>query len=79
MTYHTQYPALGYVQGTYFSQVPSLPQFPPPKAKTRLTGTTGMSDLLSPIYIVFDNNEADAYWGLVGVMRMMASLPRRYV
>lgn len=32
-----------------------------------------MSDLLSPIYVVFDNNEADAYWGLVGVMRMMVS------
>lgn len=34
-----------------------------------------MSDLLSPIYVVFDNNEADSYWGLVGVMRMMVSSP----
>ncbi|ORY28020.1 rab-GTPase-TBC domain-containing protein [Naematelia encephala] len=33
----------------------------------------GMSDLLSPIYVVFDANEADAFWGLVGVMRMMES------
>lgn len=33
----------------------------------------GMSDLLSPIYVVFDANEADAFWGLVGVMQMMES------
>ncbi|WWC92508.1 uncharacterized protein L201_007467 [Kwoniella dendrophila CBS 6074] len=33
----------------------------------------GMSDLLSPIYVVFDANEADAFWGLVGVMKMMES------
>ena len=33
-----------------------------------------MSDWLSPIYVVFDNNEADSYWGLVGVMRMMVRL-----
>lgn len=33
----------------------------------------GMSDLLSPIYVVFDGNEADAFWGLVGVMEIMAS------
>ncbi len=33
----------------------------------------GMSDLLSPIYVVFDCNEADAFWGLVGVMRIMVS------
>lgn len=33
----------------------------------------GMSDLLSPIYFVLGSNEADAYWGLVGVMRMMES------
>jgi hypothetical protein len=30
-----------------------------------------MSDLLSPIYEVFDCNEGDAYWGLVGVMKIM--------
>lgn len=30
-----------------------------------------MSDLLSPIYVVFDANEGDAFWGLVGVMKMM--------
>jgi hypothetical protein len=30
-----------------------------------------MSDLLSPIYVVFDADEADAFWGLVGVMGMM--------
>lgn len=33
--------------------------------------TLGMSDLLSPIYYVADANEADAFWGLCGVMRMM--------
>ncbi|UOH85127.1 hypothetical protein LQV05_001944 [Cryptococcus neoformans] len=33
----------------------------------------GMSDLLSPIYVVFDANEGDAFWGLVGVMKMMES------
>ncbi|WRT70882.1 uncharacterized protein IL334_007881 [Kwoniella shivajii] len=33
----------------------------------------GMSDLLSPIYVVFDANEADSFWGLVGVMKMMES------
>lgn len=33
-----------------------------------------MSDLLSPIYYVFDANEADAFWGLVGVMKMMVGL-----
>jgi hypothetical protein len=32
-----------------------------------------MSDLLSPIYVVFDAEEADAFWALVGVMRMMVS------
>jgi len=32
-----------------------------------------MSDLLSPIYYVFDGNEADAFWGLVGVMKIMES------
>lgn len=31
----------------------------------------GMSDLLSPIYVVFDADEGDAFWGLVGVMKMM--------
>jgi hypothetical protein len=30
-----------------------------------------MSDLLSPVYVVFDANEGDAFWGLVGVMKMM--------
>lgn len=30
-----------------------------------------MSDLLSPIYFVADANEADAFWGLCGVMRIM--------
>ena len=30
-----------------------------------------MSDLLSPIYVVFDAEEADAFWALVGVMRIM--------
>jgi hypothetical protein len=33
-----------------------------------------MSDLLSPLYVVFAASEADAFWGLVGVMRMMVSL-----
>lgn len=36
---------------------------------------TGMSDLLSPIYVVFDANEGDAFWGLVGVMKMMVRRP----
>lgn len=34
-----------------------------------------MSDLLSPIYVVFDADEGDAFWGLVGVMKMMVSPP----
>lgn len=33
----------------------------------------GMSDLLSPLYVVFEANEGDAFWGLVGVMKMMVS------
>lgn len=33
----------------------------------------GMSDLLAPIYVVFGANEADAFWGLVGVMKIMES------
>lgn len=33
-----------------------------------------MSDLLAPIYVVFDANEADAFWGLVGVMEMMVGI-----
>ncbi|WVQ72719.1 hypothetical protein IAR50_002279 [Cryptococcus sp. DSM 104548] len=33
----------------------------------------GMSDLLSPIYVIFNANEADSFWGLVGVMKMMES------
>jgi hypothetical protein len=40
--------------------------------RTVLT-TSGMSDLLSPVYVVFDANEGDAFWGLVGVMKMMVS------
>jgi len=36
-----------------------------------------MSDLLSPIYYVFDANEADSFWGLVGVMKMMVGLDLR--
>lgn len=34
-----------------------------------------MSDLLSPIYVVFDGEEGDAFWGLVGVMRIMVRSP----
>nr|KIR82901.1 rab GTPase activator [Cryptococcus tetragattii IND107] len=30
----------------------------------------GMSDLLSPIYVVFDANEGDAFWGLTWLKRM---------
>jgi hypothetical protein len=41
----------------------------------QLTDYIGMSDLLSPIYAVFDANEADSFWGLVGVMKMMVSSP----
>ncbi|RXK41066.1 hypothetical protein M231_01697 [Tremella mesenterica] len=33
----------------------------------------GMSDLLSPTYVVFGANEADAFWGLVGIMQMLES------
>lgn len=32
-----------------------------------------MSDLLSPIYYIFGGNEGDAFWGLVGVMKIMES------
>jgi len=42
-----------------------------------LTMLLGMSDLLSPIYIVFDANEADAFWGLVGVMEIMVGFTSR--
>lgn len=60
MTYHVHAPDLGYVQGGFPRELVSL--------------TTGMSDLLSPIYFVADANEADAFWGLCGVMRMMVRL-----
>lgn len=63
MTYHTFSPELGYVQGELRNVTNII----------RLTWI-GMSDLLSPIYVVFDANEADAFWGLVGVMRMMVSV-----
>lgn len=33
----------------------------------------GMSDLLSPIYDVFDGSAPEAFYGLVGVMKMMES------
>jgi len=59
MTYHTQYPDLGYVQGERFI--------------FDRADQVGMSDLLSPIYMVFDGDEAESFWGLVGVMKMMAS------
>ena len=36
-----------------------------------------MSDLLSPIYVVFDGNEADSFWGLVGLMKIMVSVVAR--
>nr|KIR44350.1 rab GTPase activator [Cryptococcus bacillisporus CA1280] len=45
----------------------------------------GMSDLLSPIYVVFDANEGDAFWGLEYAKRMyfglggqLSSGPKRY-
>ena len=64
MTYHTYAPELGYVQG----ESPTLN-----RNSDRVTDNAGMSDLLSPIYVVFEGEEADAFWGLVGVMRMMVS------
>ncbi|KLT38803.1 RabGAP/TBC [Cutaneotrichosporon oleaginosum] len=33
----------------------------------------GMSDLLSPIYCVFDGSAPEAFYGLIGVMKMMES------
>ncbi|KAK4685912.1 hypothetical protein P7C73_g4226, partial [Tremellales sp. Uapishka_1] len=33
----------------------------------------GMSDLLSPIYVVFEAEEGGSFWGLVGLMKMMES------
>jgi hypothetical protein len=35
----------------------------------------GMSDLLSPIYVVFQADEAGSFWAFTGLMKMMASLP----
>jgi hypothetical protein len=61
MTYHTYSPALGYVQGECHAAIVLIP---------------GMSDLLSPVYVVFDANEGDAFWGLVGLMKMMVSAVR---
>lgn len=63
MTYHTYSPELGYVQGKLIHC----------NHRLQLTDYIGMSDLLSPIYAVFDANEADSFWGLVGVMKMMVS------
>ena len=63
MTYHTYLPELGYVQGQclIFDR------------ESQTDRRIGMSDLLSPIYVVLDADEADAFWGLVGVMKMMVS------
>lgn len=63
MTYHTYAPELGYVQGRSSSCC---------LARIR-ADLIGMSDLLAPIYVVFEANEADAFWGLVGLMEMMVS------
>jgi hypothetical protein len=34
----------------------------------------GMSDLLSPIYVVYEADEASSFWAFVGWMKVMASL-----
>jgi hypothetical protein len=68
MTYHTYAPELGYVQGKPLH----------PTARTS-ADRIGMSDLLAPIYVVFEANEADAFWGLVGLMEMMVSTDRARV
>lgn len=60
MTYHVHAPDLGYVQG----------KTPRP---TALITSAGMSDLLSPIYSVFNASAPEAFYGLVGVMKMMES------
>jgi len=44
--------------------------------KSQRRSWPGMSDLLSPIYVVFGADEADSFWGLVGVMKMMVSFTR---
>jgi hypothetical protein len=59
MTYHVHAPDLGYVQGE--------------QSSTRYQLTAGMSDLLSPIYAVFEGSAPEAFYGLVGVMKMMES------
>ncbi len=33
----------------------------------------GMSDLLSPIYVVFQADEAGSFWAFTGLMKMMVS------
>lgn len=33
----------------------------------------GMSDLLSPIYVVYDADEASSFWAFVGWMKVMVS------
>lgn len=33
----------------------------------------GMSDLLSPIYVVYEADEASSFWAFVGWMKVMAS------
>lgn len=63
MTYHTYSPELGYVQGEQHLGMMRLG-----------AEQAGMSDLLSPIYVVFEGNEADAFWGLVGVMEIMVRI-----
>lgn len=33
----------------------------------------GMSDLLSPIYVVYEADEASSFWAFVGWMKVMVS------
>jgi hypothetical protein len=37
----------------------------------------GMSDLLSPIYVVYEGDEAASFWAFCGWMRQMVSLTIR--
>ena len=37
----------------------------------------GMSDLLSPIYVVYEGDEAASFWAFCGWMRQMVSATNR--
>jgi hypothetical protein len=39
----------------------------------------GMSDLLSPIYVVYEGDESRSFWVFCGWMKTMVSLSSQYV